>query len=79
MQWLLDFASVDKVRGELPDHLKPIWEKVKPLATKAKYSDTCSRCYYYTKRIMKLISPLIPEDEPLDNRQQKPENNQGFN
>ena len=49
MQWLLDFASVDKVRGELPDHLKPIWEKVKPLATKAKYSDTCSRCYYYTK------------------------------
>lgn len=79
IQWLLDFASVDKVRGELPDHLKPIWEKIKPLATKAKYSDTCSRCYYYTKKIMKLISPLIPEDEPLDNRQQKPENNQGNN
>lgn len=79
IQWLLDFASVDKVRGELPDHLKPIWEKIMPLATKAKYSDTCSRCYYYTKKIMKLISPLIPEDEPLDNRQQKPENNQGNN
>ena len=79
MQWLLDFVSVDKIRGELPDHLKPIWEKVKPLATKAKYSDTCSRCYYYTKRIMKLISPLIPENDPLDNRQQKPENNQGNN
>ena len=28
---------------------------------------------------MKLISPLIPEDEPLNNRQQKPENNQGNN
>lgn len=79
MQWLLDFVSVDKVRGELPDHLKAIWEKVKPLAIKAKYSDTCSRCYYYTKRIMKLINPLIPENEPLDNRQQKPENNQGNN
>ncbi len=79
MQWLLDFVSVDKVRGELPDHLKPIWEKIKPLAIKAKYSDTCSRCYYYTKRIMKFLAPLIPEDEPLDNRQQKPENNQGNN
>ena len=79
MQWLLDFVSVDKVRGELPDHLKPIWEKIKPLALKAKYSDTCSRCYYYTKRIMKFLAPLIPEDEPLDNRQQKPENNQGNN
>lgn len=79
MQWLLDFVSVDKVRGELPDHLKPIWDKIKSLALKAKYSDTCSRCYYYTKRIMKFLAPLVPEDEPLDNRQQKPENNQGNN
>ncbi len=77
MQWLLDFVSVDKVRGDLPEHLQPIWEKIKPFATKAKESDTCSRCYYFAKRIMRVILPLIPENEELDNRQQKPENNQG--
>jgi len=77
MQWILDYVSVDKNRGDLPENLKPLWAKIQPLALKAKYSDTCSKCYYFTKKIVKLLEPIIPEDEPIDNRQQKPENNQG--
>lgn len=79
MQWLLDFVSVDKTRGELPENLQPIWEKVKPLAVKAKYSDTCSKCYYFAKKILKLIAPLIPPDDPFDDRRQKPQNVSGNN
>ena len=77
MQWINDFASVAKTRGELTGDLGKLWEKIKPLVQKAKYSDTCSGCYFYTKKIMKLIRPLIPEQDPIDKQQQKPNNNQG--
>lgn len=77
MQWINDFASVDKNRGELTGDLGKLWEKVKPLAQKAKYSDTCSGCYFYTKKILRLIRHLIPEQDPIQQQQQKPQNTQG--
>ena len=55
MQWILDFVSVDKTRGELKDDLKKLWTKIEPLALKAKYSDTCSGCYFYMKKLLKLL------------------------
>ncbi len=77
MKWTADYVSVDKNQGEIPDHLASLWEKIKPLALKAKYSDTCSGCYFYTKKIMRLIKPLIPEQDQVEKQQQKPENKQG--
>ena len=77
MQWILDFVSVDKTRGELKDNLKKLWTKIEPLALKAKYSDTCSGCYYYTKKILKLLKPLIPETDPIEQQRQKAQNRQG--
>ncbi len=77
MKWTADYVSVDKNQCEIPDHLASLWEKIKPLALKAKYSDTCSGCYFYTKKIMRLIKPLIPEQDQVEKQQQKPENKQG--
>jgi cobalamin biosynthesis protein CobT len=77
MQWILDFVSVDKTRGELKDNLKKLWTKIEPLALKAKYSDTCSGCYFYTKKILKLLKPLIPETDPIEQQRQKAQNRQG--
>lgn len=77
MQWILDFVSVDKTRGELKDDLKKLWTKIEPLALKAKYSDTCSGCYFYTKKIIKLLKPLIPEIDPIEQQRQKAKNRQG--
>ena len=77
MQWILDFVSVDKTRGELKDDLKKLWMKIEPLALKAKYSDTCSGCYFYTKKILKLLKPLIPETDPIEQQRQKAQNRQG--
>lgn len=77
MQWILDFVSVDKTRGELKDDLKKLWTKIEPLALKAKYSDTCSGCYFYTKKILKLMKPLIPETDPIEQQRQKAQNRQG--
>ena len=77
MQWILDFVSVDKTRGELKDDLKKLWTKIEPLALKAKYSDTCSGCYFYTKKIFKLLKPLIPETDPIEQQTQKAQNRQG--
>lgn len=74
LTWILDFVSVGRNRGELEGDLALLWEKVKPLAEKAKYSDTCSDCYLYTKKIMRLIKPLIPEQDPIDQQQQKTQN-----
>ena len=77
MQWILDFVSVDKTRGELKGGLKKLWTKIEPLALKAKYSDTCSGCYFYTKKILKLLKPLIPETDPIEQQRQKAQNRQG--
>lgn len=77
MQWILDFVSVDKTRGELKDDLKKLWTKIEPLALKAKYSDTCSGCYFYTKKILKLLKPLIPKTDPIEQQRQKAQNRQG--
>ena len=77
MQWILDFVSVDKTRGELKEDLKKLWTKIEPLALKAKYSDTCSGCYFYTKKILKLLKPLIPETDPIEQQRQKAQNRQG--
>ena len=77
MQWILDYVSVDKTRGELRDDLKKLWTKIEPLALKAKYSDTCSGCYFYTKKILKLLKPLIPETDPIEQQRQKAQNRQG--
>ena len=77
MQWILDFVSVDKTRGELTGELKKLWTKIEPLALKAKYSDTCSGCYFYTKKILKLLKPLIPETDPIEQQRQKAQNRQG--
>ena len=77
MQWILDFVSVDKTRGELTDELQKLWTKIEPLALKAKYSDTCSGCYFYTKKILKLLKPLIPETDPIEQQRQKAQNRQG--
>lgn len=77
LQWINDFVSVNKNRGELTGELGKLWEKIKPLAQKAKYSDTCSGCYFYTKKILRLIRHLIPEQDPIDKQQQKPQNTQG--
>ena len=74
LTWILDFVSVGRNRGELEGDLALLWEKVKPLAEKAKYSDTCSDCYLYTKKIMRLIKPLIPEQDPIEQQQQKTQN-----
>lgn len=71
LQWILDFVSVDKNRGELTGDLGILWDEIKPLAELAKYSDTCSGCYFYTKKILKKLLPLIPEQEPLDRQSQK--------
>ena len=71
LTWILDYVSVGRNRGELEGDLGLLWEKVKPLAQKAKYSDTCSECYMYTKKIMRLIKPLIPEQDAIDQQQQK--------
>ncbi len=71
LTWILDFVSVGKNRGELEGDLGLLWNKVKPLAQKAKYSDTCSDCYMYTKKIMRLIKPLIPEQDAVSQQQQK--------
>ena len=77
MQWILDYVSVDKTCGELKDDLKKLWTKIEPLALKAKYSDTCSGCYFYTKKILKLLKPLIPETDPIEQQRQKAQNRQG--
>lgn len=77
MQWILDFVSVDKTRGELTGDLQKLWTKIEPLALKAKYSDTCSGCYFYTKKILKLLKPLIPETDPIEQKRQKAQNRQG--
>ena len=77
MQWILDFVSVDKTRGELTGELLKLWTKIEPLALKAKYSDTCSGCYFYTKKILKLLKPLIPETDPIEQQRQKAQNRQG--
>lgn len=77
MQWILDFVSVDKTRGELTGELLKLWTKIEPLALKAKYSDTCSGCYFYTKKILKLLKPLIPETDPIGQQRQKAQNRQG--
>lgn len=77
MQWILDFVSVDKTRGELTGELQKLWTKIEPLALKAKYSDTCSGCYFYTKKILKLLKPLIPETDPIEQQRQKAQNRQG--
>jgi len=77
MQWILDFVSVDKTRGELTGELQKMWTKIEPLALKAKYSDTCSGCYFYTKKILKLLKPLIPETDPIEQQRQKAQNRQG--
>lgn len=71
LQWILDFVSVDKNRGELTGDLGELWKEIKPLAELAKYSDTCSGCYFYTKKIMKMLLPLIPEQDPLERQSQK--------
>ena len=77
MQWILDFVSVDKTRGELTGEMQKLWTKIEPLALKAKYSDTCSGCYFYTKKILKLLKPLIPETDPIEQQRQKAQNRQG--
>ena len=77
MQWILDFVSVDKTRGELTGELQKLWTKIEPLALKAKYSDTCSGCYFYTKKILKLLKPLIPETDSIEQQRQKAQNRQG--
>ena len=77
MQWILDFVSVDKTRGELTGELQKLWTKIEPLALKAEYSDTCSGCYFYTKKILKLLKPLIPETDPIEQQRQKAQNRQG--
>ena len=77
MQWILDFVSVGRTRGELIGDLKKLWDKIQPLALKAKYSDTCSGCYFYTKKILKLLKPLIPETDPIEQQRQKAQNVQG--
>lgn len=74
LTWILDYVSVGKNRGELEGDLGLLWDKVKPLAQKAKYSDTCSDCYMYTKKIMRLIKPLIPEQDAISQQQQKTQN-----
>ena len=75
--WIMDYVSVDHCRARLDGDLAELWKKVKPLAVMAKYSDTCSGCYFYTKKIMRLLKPLIPEQDPVQSQQQKPQNTQG--
>ncbi len=77
LSYILDFVSVGKNRGEPEGELKKLWKKIKPLALMAKYSVTCSGCYFYTKKIMRLIRHLIPKQEQLDLSSPKPENIQG--
>ena len=75
--WIMDYVSVDHCRARLDGDLAELWTKIKPLAVMAKYSDTCSGCYFYTKKIMRLLKPLIPEQDPVQSQQQKPQNTQG--
>ena len=77
LQWILDFVSVDKTHGPIPNELTKVWESIKPFANKAKASDTCGKCYYYAKRVAKLLAPYIPKNEDVKNPSQKPENTQG--
>ena len=77
MKWILDFVSVGKNRSELTGDMGLLFDRIKPLALKAKYSDTCSGCYFYTKKIMRLLQNLIPEQDPLDRQNQKPDTSQG--
>lgn len=77
MKWILDYVSVGKNRSELTGNLALLFERIKPLALKAKYSDTCSGCYFYTKKIMRLLKDLIPEQDPLNRQNQKPDTSQG--
>ncbi len=72
MQWLLDFVSVGKTRYDLEGELGKLFERIKPVALLAKYSDTCSGCYFYTKKIMKMVKSIIPENEPLCSQNYKP-------
>ncbi len=74
MQMLLDFVSVDKIKRALTGDLADVWDKIVPLALKAKYSDTCSDCYRYTKKIMSLLKRFIPENEDVESPSQKPDN-----
>lgn len=77
MKLLLDYVSVNKIRAKPAEEIKRIWEQIKPLALKAKYSDTCGGCYYYTKKIIRLVKKLIPEQEEVQQPLQKPQNTQG--
>ena len=77
MLWILDYVSVDHTRGRLEGELADLWKKIKPLAVMAKYSDTCSGCYFYTKKILKLVKHLIPEQDPIEEQQQKTQTMQG--
>ena len=79
MQWVLDFVSVDKTHGPLPKELTNVWESIVPLAVKAKASNTCGKCYHYSKRVAKLLAPFIPTNDTVNNPSQKPENTQGNN
>lgn len=74
MQMLLYFVSVDKIKKALTGDLANVWDKIVPLALKAKYSDTCSDCYRYTKKIMNLLKRFIPENENVESPSQKPNN-----
>ena len=77
MLWILDYVSVNHTRGRLEGDLADLWKKIKPLAVMAKYSDTCSGCYFYTKKILKLVKHLIPEQDPIEEQQQKTQTMQG--
>ncbi len=78
MQWLLDFSSVRRNRDDgLSDELNSLWEKIKPIALRAINSDSSIECYRCSKEILKYVKHLIPDDEPLNNQQQKPENCNG--
>ena len=59
----MDFVSVNKVRRKLTGELEEVWNKIIPLAQKAKYADTCSECYLHTKKILYLLKKYIAEAE----------------
>ena len=63
LSMIADFVSVNKIRRKLTGELEDVWEKIFPLAQKAKYADTCSECYLHTKKIMYLLKKYIKEAE----------------
>lgn len=66
LSMIADFVSVNKIRRKLTGELEDVWEKIFPLAQKAKYADTCSECYLHTKKIMYLLKKYISKKTKIN-------------